>query len=51
MVHLRQLLKRAERGQLRDKLGVRLRRGRILVLQLGHEELQKRVAAERALTR
>src|SRR4051812_9293457 len=42
-----ELLERAERGQLRDEFSIRLRTGGILILQLHHEQLQKRVAAER----
>src|SRR5262245_29188246 len=42
-----ELLERAECCKLRDEFSVGLRTGRILVLQLRHEQLQKGVAAER----
>src|SRR5581483_6390655 len=48
LVDARELLERAELRQLRDELRVRLRLGGVLVLKLRHEQLEKRIDAERA---
>ena len=45
LLHCGQLLERAEGRELRDELAVVLRRGRILVRELGDQQLQERVAA------
>src|SRR5690606_20240496 len=44
--NLGELLERAERRQLLEELAVFLRLRRILVLQLGDQQLQERVAAQ-----
>ena len=47
LVHLLQLLERAELRELREELAVGLRRRRVLILQLGDQQFQERVSAER----
>src|SRR5262249_55976483 len=46
LVDAGELFERAELGELRDELGVRLRLRGVLVLQLHDQQLQKRVVAE-----